>query len=846
MPKVSKLWLELQGDATTSKTLIGRWEFTDPGGLNPNKPRSGDWVKLAAGSKYYNGTKIPKDRIGKSYILNYIKGDKAYLNFGEISASSYEACAVKVADLTIVKSSWGNNTKNTLDYYEVKWYYAAGNGFWFIGQDAQKVYSIHHSLYNIPDNATKVKVSVKPVAKTYKSGKKDIPYWTGTKVDAVYIVANMPPEPLSAPTVTLENFNLSASVDNIGDGRCDQVQFEVLKGNAIFHSSVQNVVTARASITIPVAPGDKYRVRCRGINLASNSKVYGAWSDYSAEVASPPSAPTNLTATVNADSTVRLDWIGSTTATGYTIEYTTNAAYFDSSSNVSSINVTNTYGYVTSLEKGKTWYFRVRATANQLYSEWSTIVAAIIGTKPSPPTTWSLTTSAVIGETITLYWVHNSEDGSKQTQANIELIINGQASIITIDSATNENEKLDKVYSYVVDLSQYPTGAEILWRVRTRGITYEYSDWSVQRTIKVYAPPSATLTVGDGSGTLSTFPLMLNVRAYPDTQTGITYGVSIKALNTYRTNDYLGEEVIINAGTEVYSKVFTVLSNVFVYELLPDDLTLENGERYVVDVTVSMDSGLLADASSEFVVSWSDEAFEPDAIVYLDKDTYSACVLPYCINNENTHAANTTLAVYRREYDGNFTEVAKHIPNDGVTTVIDPHPALDYARYRIVARNEKTSTYTFNDIQGEPFGESAIIIQWDEKWSSFDYQPDPEEELDIPAKTGSVLRLPYNVDTNENYDRDKNLVKYIGRRHPVSYYGTQEGVSATWNVDVPKDDKETIYALRRLATWDGDVYVREPNGVGYSATINVSFNIKHKELKVPVTLDIVRVESDEA
>ena len=59
---------------------------------------------------------------------------------------------------------------------------------------------------------------------------------------------------------------------------------------------------------------------------------------------------------------------------------------------------------------------------------------------------------------------------------------------------------------------------------------------------------------------------------------------------------------------------------------------------------------------------------------------------------------------------------------------------------------------------------------------------------------------------------------------------------------IPKEDKETIYALRRLSLWSGDVYVREPSGMGYWANVNVSFSQRHTEVTVPVTLDITRVE----
>ena len=57
-----------------------------------------------------------------------------------------------------------------------------------------------------------------------------------------------------------------------------------------------------------------------------------------------------------------------------------------------------------------------------------------------------------------------------------------------------------------------------------------------------------------------------------------------------------------------------------------------------------------------------------------------------------------------------------------------------------------------------------------------------------------------------------------------------------------KNDKETIYALRRLAVYTGDVYVREPSGTGYWANISVTFPLKHLDLTIPVTFTITRVE----
>ena len=180
------------------------------------------------------------------------------------------------------------------------------------------------------------------------------------------------------------------------------------------------------------------------------------------------------------------------------------------------------------------------------------------------------------------------------------------------------------------------------------------------------------------------------------------------------------------------------------------------------------------------------------------------------------------------------------ISNTSHTFITDPHPSLDYARYRIVAITDATGAVSYYDMPGYPVEEKAIVIQWDEVWSSFDVISG--DAFSQPNWAGSLLRLPYNVDVSDQTSPDTSLVKYIGRSNPVSYYGTQIGLTSVWDTVIPKSDVETLYAIRRLASWMGDVYVREPSGSGYWANVNVSFDRKHGDTTIPVTIKLTRVE----
>ena len=199
-----------------------------------------------------------------------------------------------------------------------------------------------------------------------------------------------------------------------------------------------------------------------------------------------------------------------------------------------------------------------------------------------------------------------------------------------------------------------------------------------------------------------------------------------------------------------------------------------------------------------------------------------------------------TLSVYRREFDGSFTLIGKGIANDKNSYITDPHPALDYARYRVIATDTATGSIVYSDVAGLDINCPYVIVQWDDTWTPYEVTDDADLSSDNISK--SMVMIKGNVDVSDKYNSDASLVEYIGRSRPVSYYGTQLGETSSWSMEIPKSDKETLYALRRLAIWMGDCYVREPSGSGYWARVSVSFDQKHCELTIPITMDIKRVE----
>lgn len=737
---------------------------------------------------------------------------------------------------------WTWDRSDQTDHYYVKWDYATGDGHWFKGSYDENVKE-KQSTYNHPDNATKVRFKVKPIAKSTTSGNKTTYKFTDAEwsTEKIYNVSDSPPiAPSSAPSVTIEGYKLTATYTNL-DLNATKITFQVRKNNgtSAYKTSTVTITNGKASATWTVDAGAEYMVRARSVR----GDLKSDWSPYSDDTTTKPTAPSKITSIkATSETSILLKWSKVASADTYDVEYATKESYFNGSDQTTTKTgiETNQYEF-GNLTSGEEYFFRVRAVNEKGESSWTAIKSVVIGESPAAPTTWSSADTVTVGDNLTLYWVHNAEDGSKQTYAEVEMYVDGVKETHTIRTEADEDDD-NETYSYEVNTSTYDEGVTIEWRVRTAGITNSYGEWSVQRTVKVHAPPTLSLYATDYTGedldVLTTFPININAVAGPDTQKVVGYRITIISNGVYETVDEVGKIKMVNKGEEVYSKHFDVTGDLEV-SISAGDVDLENNVEYTIKGLVAMDSGLTASDDREFRVSWEEVSYDPMAEVVIDPESYVAHIRPHCEDENGVLLSDTTLAVYRKNFDGTFTEIMSGLDNELSTFVTDPHPTLDYARYRIVAKTGATGAIRYGEVS-VPVNVHAVIIQWDEDWSNF--IAEAEGETVDPAWSGSTLVLPYDIDVSDKYSPDVSLVEYIGRQHPVSYYGTQRGVTSTWNVDIDATDKETIYALRRLANWMGDVYVREPSGSGYWANITVSFPQKHLELVVPVTFEIKRVE----
>lgn len=757
-----------------------------------------------------------------------------------------------------IYATWKGVSIKKMDGYAIAWYYSTGQGIWFSGSSSTT--KVTNSTYTPPSNAVSVKFTVKPNPNNKAK-------WKGADQ---FNTRNVPrggtdttPSAPSIPDVSIstekgpDGYEITAKVLNYQNEHSNgYLQIQILEDDTNLVANPKNVKNSNgvASTSFTAGKVGGHRYKARALAFGKN-KEQSAWSSYSENKYTPPGKATIDKLTTITFGTVDVSWTALAGADSYTLEYTNETIdgvpVFDTGSSAvqRQDNIMTTHFPATSLsiEPGKeTWYFRLQGVGSEQGSEgeWSEIKSTPVGKKPDIPTVWCYTTVGKVGDKIVFNWTHNAEDGSEQSGAKVGIKINdGEETVV--DTLTTETS-----YSYDTAEAGLVDSDKINWRVCTRGvqgIADEWSDWSEYREVVVYSPPGLSFTVGvvdqdETDPVVKSFPIQINATSTPPSQTPVAYTVSITSNEEYDISGVDGMEVHVNIDEEIYSNYIPSADHNVVLELNPGDLYLNEGTTYKVTMTVAMQNGLTAKANNSFIAKWEIPKWSPDADIFINQNTLSAYIRPFCSDEwEFEYRKGFTLAVYRIDFDSHLTLIQSGIPAEDNTTITDLHPSLDYARYRIVATDLKTGVVSYEDPEPIPVNAGCAVIQWDGEVRSFMVDPEIYDDV-VEDWSGTVLRLPYNIDVSDDISPDVSLIEYIGRPHPVSYYGTQEGSTSRWNVEVPKSDVETIAKIRALAVYKGDVYVREPYGTGYWANIKVSYNITHNKASVPVSFSITRVE----
>ena len=611
------------------------------------------------------------------------------------------------------------NFDDVIDGYSVLWYYRVGRT-WY--PDKSVVFSksakdSKSDLYSPSDPAADgIIVKVKPTSKTYTKDKKgNTAHWFSAKYTTKSKSYDGTPSAPSIATFTIKDLKMKVKVafETGGDVEVDRVQLYAVKDETttVKLTDWDHMVTsAERSLGYvffenTLEEVGSYQVQAR-IASKVKSDSYYKWSPLcglTSIVDTQPLAPEIIACEAFGDDKIKITWSKIENITKYVIEYVAESEEYFNSGAISSASVSDMNTYIlTGLKVGITYYIRVKSTTDTgVDSDPSEVRSAILATKPSPPTTWSSVTVAAITNDISttdveyLYWAHNSKDGSAQRSSELRFEIAGKTYYLLISNPNYDEygNLIDKTMQLPLWTTEaYTTegsntgaagtiyslfvaggGSDIKWKVRTKGIHADYSDWSTERSIKAYLKPTLSiLMTKDGSplasDILTGYPFNVTGSTTPTTQNPISFYISIISKETYEDTNEYGDEVTISEETEVFSTY--VDKDTLNLDISASDVDLKPGVKYLMSALVYMGSGLSASSSYAFTPEWVETSDIPNAdIEYSEKYRYCN-IRPYChyyIGDDSIE--NDAGVYYGTGITGTSTEETI-FPNSGVSTAL--------------------------------------------------------------------------------------------------------------------------------------------------------------------------------
>lgn len=760
--------------------------------------------------------------------------------------------------------------------FQIRWWYqtlviGADGSYkkrWVVGQDWKTLPRWATSdTFSIPDGATDVWVDV-------WMGPEDYVYYASSKATSASKGKCFSPATVSAQVFTgafdVPEIPEITSAKVGSDGETIEVSVKDsdpytmafrVEGNAGEIGASSSVRTdshsyeASAKVLLKGAPGKSYSIRARMQNILGN---WSGWYSWAEPVRTRPARTGSPRAQATSAGAAALSWDAAAGAEWYEIAYANSPRAFSLSSGFKTKSTkelaqpsARTFSF-DDLDSGKSWFFWVRGCNAAGDGDWSPASAEIVlGKAPAAPTVWADSYVSVRGESVTVRWVHNASDGTAQSRARVSVRtspseewtryeVSGSASSMEVPTAgVADGGYLD----FYVNTWGASTGASVM------------SPDSDVRRVRVWQRPAVEVrcpAVAEG------FPLAISVESVTQGQSPVALALSIAAEAPHEAVMADGSEEMVDAGAQVWGETYYGTAMPLSVELTPRDLTLTDGQRYLVTASCAMSSGLSCRASSSFAAKVPDGALDIQIDITARGDwgcEVAACAyVPPDIAAPSTSLARPTetdpvvaegivLDIYRHETDGTMTPLMTGVPNGAGYTLTDGHAALGEQSYRVTATDVSTGAIEYEDATASVVSGRLLLVQWDGGVAqTAEVDGSPAYAGDSDSGAASTLALPWDIEGDEDNDRDVSLVEYIGRPHPVAYSGTQLGQTSTWRCDIEKTDRATLALIRALAAWRGEAYVRDTLGSGYWASVKPSISTSYDSPKIAVTLDVARVD----
>lgn len=241
-------------------------------------------------------------------------------------------------------------------------------------------------------------------------------------------------------------------------------------------------------------------------------------------------------------------------------------------------------------------------------------------------------------------------------------------------------------------------------------------------------------------------------------------------------------------------------------EVTNDILTgaVDDGARYRLIATVRDTFGQSASASIDFEVHWERQAQMPDALCEVLEDgavkiTPSAPV-GYLVEDD-------VCDIYRLSAD--MPELIVKDAEFG-TAYVDPYPTIgEFGGHRIVYRTSNGDYIT----EDNNFAWVDTDISYDDLY---------ESEDSIINFGGSEIRLKYDVDLSNQWEKDFVQTKYLGGSIQGDWSAGVRRSATVTAATINIIDQDKLRAIRQLAEYEGVCRIRTLDGSNYPCDIQVS------------------------
>ena len=465
--------------------------------------------------------------------------------------------------------------------------------------------------------------------------------------------------------------------------------------------------------------------------------------------------------------------------------------------------------YVTDLEYGKKWYFKIRsihwAEDNDdvdSYGPWcGAMIMVDLSETPDKPGIWLDVSTITTDKSVTVNWDYMSGDGTDQEGAEIY-----------VDTEMYSIEGRAQSYTFN---PTWAIGSTHNISVRTISASGKKSPASDAITVTVAALPSPTITTSWGglSGTVTAMPMTYSVSG---AGLGGYITVTITRINPFVEERPDGSKKDGFVDEVIFSK--THMGDVTNAQITVNDLIghLDDGQVYNFIVTVTDGYGQTVTSKGVIVIAWSHQPDIPEVTV---EAVGNICKI--MATAPDGAVESDKVDIYRLSKDAPVLIVKG---GEFGETYVDPYPASK-GGYRAVDMTAN-GDYRGADKPAIMDVDHGLVI----------------DDIVLTVPGYGEVNLPYNITLQSEWAKDFERTVYLN--------GSIQG---DWNPGVTRDvsidtvllkDDPLIEGIRHIAELDEVCHVRTPDGSSYDANIQISETGSYDTYMTQYTLKALKIDPE--